>query len=86
MEVYDTTFDKPAIEDMGIIEPAAPVVDEDAPQDAPAAPVAIMIGDKPIEEAEKKELAEYLGIAFDVHMPVRSSKQELIAKIIELSA
>lgn len=90
MEVYDTTFDEPAIEDMGIIEPNAPVVDEDAPQDtpqdAPNAPVAIMIGDKPIEDAEKKDLVEYLSIAFNETMPARSTKQELIDKIIELSA
>ena len=90
MEVYDTALDKPAIEDMGIIEIAAPVVDEDAPQDAPqdktAAPVAIMIGDKPLHEAEKKDLLEYMSIAFNETMPARSTKQELIDKIIELSA
>lgn len=100
MEVYDTSLDQPAIEDMGIIDTYEPKVHEgqeeqqfglnpyeDAgdQQNQDAGDQPIMIGDKMIGDADKKELVEYLSMAFNETMPVRATKQEIINRIKELS-
>lgn len=95
MEIYDTALDKPAIEDMGVVDLQAPQAgvsqqELESELEAESAPqtdaTGIMIGDKSIHDAEKKDLIEYMSIAFNETMPARSTKQELIDKIIELSA
>lgn len=103
MEVYNTDFDKPAVEDTHL--PLAPELrnTQASEQELPHASIQaqepelphasaqtselskIMIGDKSIYDAEKKDLIEYLHVAFEQTLPARANKQDYINKIIELS-
>lgn len=92
MEVYDTALDEPAKEEpvtakfISDTDPALKTPEKPKATDPATDQKAIMIGDVSIHDADKKELVEYLEMAFGEKLQVRATKQDHIDRIIELSA